>query len=153
MNQIPSDEIVEGAIDAAATDVVLQPSTSAVTPFNIINVPQTVLDDLKRRLDMTRWPNRETVSDWSQGVPLARVRALVDYWRTKYDWRRCEAMLNGLGQYRTEIDGLGIHFLHVRSRHKHALPILLSHGWPGSVLEFAKVIGPLTDPTGHGGKA
>ncbi len=152
MNQIPSDQIVEGSINAAATDVVLPPSTSVVTPFKT-NVLQRALDDLKRRLDMTRWPNRETVSDWSQGVPLARVRALVEYWRTKYDWRRCEAMLNGLGQCRTEIDGLGIHFLHVRSRHKNALPILLSHGWPGSVLEFVKVIGPLTDPTAHGRNA
>ena len=120
----------------------LQPNASLVTPFEI-NV-QSALDDLKRRLEMTRWPNRETVSDWSQGVPLTRILPLVDYWRTEYDWRRCQTMLNGLGQYRTEIDGLGIHFLHVRSRHQNALPILLSHGWPGSVLEFVKVIGPLT---------
>ena len=130
----------------------LQPIASLVTPFEI-NVPQSALDDLKRRLEMTRWPNRETVSDWSQGVPLTRILPLVDYWRTEYDWRRCQTMLNGLGQYRTEIDGLGIHFLHVRSRHQNALPILLSHGWPGSVLEFVKVIGPLTEPTGHGGNA
>lgn len=152
MNQIPSDEIVEGSVTSTAMTVMPPSSTSVITPFKI-NVPQSAPDDLKRRLDMTRWPNPETVSDWSQGVPLARVRALVDYWRTTYDWRRCETMLNGLGQYHTEIDDLGIHFLHVRSRHKNALPILLSHGWPGSVLEFAKVIGPLTDPTGHGGNA
>jgi epoxide hydrolase len=152
MNQIPSDEIVEGGMNAAATDAVLQPNAFVITPFTI-NVPQSALDDLKRRLEMTRWPTRETVSDWSQGVPLARVRALVDYWRTTDDWHRCEAMLNAFGQYRTEIEGLGIHFLHVRSRHPNALPLLLSHGWPGSVLEFAKLIGPLTDPAGHGGNA
>src|ERR1700730_19347370 len=87
------------------------------------------------------------------GRTLTRILPLVDYWRTEYDWRRCQTMLNGLGQYRTEIDGLGIHFLHVRSRHQNALPILLSHGWPGSVLEFVKVIGPLTEPTGHDGNA
>jgi epoxide hydrolase len=152
MNQIPSDEIVEGSVTSTAMTVMPPSSTSVITPFKI-NVPQSALDDLKRRLEMTRWPTRETVSDWSQGVPLARVRALVDYWRTTYDWRRCEAMLNGLGQYRTAIDDLGIHVLHVRSRHQNALPILLSHSWPGLVLEFAKVIGPLTDPTGHGGNA
>jgi pimeloyl-ACP methyl ester carboxylesterase len=152
MNQIPSDEIVEGSVTSTAMTVMPPSSTSVITPFKI-NVPQSALDDLKRRLEMTRWPTRETVSDWSQGVPLARVRALVDYWRTTYDWRRCEAMLNAFGPYRTEIEGLGIHFLHVRSRHPNALPLVLSHGWPGSVLEFAKVIGPLTDSTGHGGKA
>jgi epoxide hydrolase len=152
MNQIPSDEMVAGGMNAAATDAVLQPNAFVITPFTI-NVPQSALDDLKRRLEMTRWPTRETVSDWSQGVPLARVRALVDYWRTTDDWRRCEAMLNAFGQYRTEIEGVGIHVLHVRSRHQNALPFVLSHGWPGSVLEFAKVIGPLTDPTGHGGNA
>ena len=153
MHQISSsDEMVAGGMNAAATDAVLQPKAFAITPCTI-NVPQSALDDLKRHLEMTRWPTRETVSDWSQGVPLARVRTLVDYWRTTYDWRRCETRLNGLGPYRTEIEGLGIHFLHVRSRHPHALPLVLSHGWPGSVLGFAKVIGPLTDPTGHGGKA
>jgi pimeloyl-ACP methyl ester carboxylesterase len=152
MNQIPSDAIVEGSVTSTAMTVMPPSSTSVITPFTI-NVPQSALDDLKCRLEMTRWPTRETVSDWSQGVPLARVRALVDYWRTTDDWRRCEAMLNAFGQYRTEIEGLGIHLLHVRSRHPHALPLVLSHGWPGSVLEFAKVIGPLTDPTGHGGNA
>jgi hypothetical protein len=117
---------------------------STVTPFNL-NVPKSALDDLKRRLEAGRWPHRETVADWSQGVPLARIQALAEYWRTSYDWRRCEAMINRFGQYHAEIDGLGIHFLHVRSKHENALPILLSHGWPGSVLEFAKTIGPLTD--------
>jgi Epoxide hydrolase N terminus len=106
MHQIPSDEIVEGSVTSTAMTVMPPSSTSVIAPFKI-NVPQSALDDLKRRLDMTRWPNPETVSDWSQGVPLAWVRALVDYWRTQYDWRRCETMLNGLGQYCTEIDGLG----------------------------------------------
>ena len=123
-----------------------------ILPFTLA-VPQTALDDLKRRLDNVRWPERETVNDWSQGAPLAQVQSLVAYWRDSYDWRRCEAMLNGFGQYRCEIDGLGIHFLHIRSPHRGAMPLLLSHGWPGSVIEFHKVIGPLTDPTAHGGRA
>jgi pimeloyl-ACP methyl ester carboxylesterase len=124
----------------------------AVTPFTY-HAPQSALDDLRQRLAQARWPEREPVADWSQGVPLARLRALVEYWRTEYDWRRCEAVLNGFDQYRTEIDGLDIHFVHVRSPHADALPILITHGWPGSVIEFLKVIGPLTDPTAHGGQA
>lgn len=116
-------------------------------------VPQADLDDLHRRLDHARWPEKEPVDDWSQGAPLAKVRALCDYWRNGYDWRRCEARLNALGQYRTEIDGLQIHFMHVRSPHPDALPLLLTHGWPGSIIEFLKVVGPLSDPTAHGGKA
>jgi pimeloyl-ACP methyl ester carboxylesterase len=126
--------------------------SDAITPFTLA-IPQGELDDLKRRLAATRFPERETVDDWSQGAPLSHVRALVDHWRDGYDWRRCEAMLNGFGQYKTEIDGLGIHFLHIRSPHAGALPLVLSHGWPGSVIEFHKVIGPLTDPVAHGGKA
>ena len=124
----------------------------AVTPFSY-RAPQAALDDLKARLDRTRFPGREPVDDWSQGVPLAWLRALVDYWRHEYDWRRCEARLNGFEQYRTEIDGLGIHFLHVRSPHADALPMIITHGWPGSVVEFLKIIAPLTDPTAHGGAA
>src|SRR5262245_35364829 len=115
--------------------------------------PQGALDDLKERLQRTRWPDRETVKDWSQGVPLAKVKALVEHWQTDYDWRRGEARLNGFPQFRTKIDGLNIHFLHVRSRHENALPILITHGWPGSVFEFLKVIDPLTNPTAHGGRA
>jgi pimeloyl-ACP methyl ester carboxylesterase len=126
--------------------------STTITPFTLA-VPDSQLDLLKRRLAMTRWPERETVDDWTQGVPLAKIQALVEYWGSRYDWRRCEATLNGLGQYRTEIDGLGIHFLHIRSRHADALPLLLTHGWPGSVIEFLKVVGPLTDPTAHGGRA
>lgn len=124
----------------------------AVAPFTY-HAPQSALDDLRQRLARARWPERETVTDWSQGVPLAKLRALVEYWRTEYDWRRCEAVLNGFDQYRTEIDGLDIHFLHVRSPYANALPIIITHGWPGSVIEFFKVIDPLTNPTAHGGQA
>ncbi len=127
-------------------------TTAAVTPFTLA-IPDEVLADLHRRLDATRWPEQETVDDWSQGAPLAKVRALCEYWRHQYDWRRCERHLNALGQFRTEIDGLGIHFLHVRSPHPDALPLLITHGWPGSVVEFVKAIGPLTDPVAHGGQA
>lgn len=123
-----------------------------IRPFAIA-VPQEQLDDLHRRLDMTRWPERETVADWSQGTPLAVLRALAGYWRDGYDWRACEARLNALPQFVTGIDGLDIHFLHVRSPHQDAMPLILTHGWPGSVIEFLRVIGPLTDPQAHGGKA
>ncbi len=123
---------------------------SAVRPFTL-GVPQAELDDLHRRLDQTRWPERETATGWDQGVPIGRLRALVDYWRHGYDWRRCEAMLNGFGQFKMMIDGIDVHFLHIRSRHANAMPLLLTHGWPGSVIEFHKVIGPLTDPSAHGG--
>src|SRR5215475_12761496 len=104
------------------------------------HVPQQQIDDLRRRLTSARWPEPETVADVSQGLQLHRLKKLVEYWREQYDWRRCERMLNGFGQYRTRIDGLDIHFLHIRSRHENALPMLLTHGWPGSVLEFSKVI-------------
>lgn len=130
----------------------LPPATSEVSPF-IARIPQVQLDDLKRRLAATRWPDREQVSDWSQGVPLERLRSLVTYWEKQYDWRRGERQLNSFPQFRTNIDGLGIHFLHVRSKHENALPIILTHGWPGSIFEFLKVIGPLTNPTAYGGKA
>ncbi len=112
-----------------------------------------MLADLQSRLATTRWPERETVGDWNQGVPLDRIKALCDYWARDYDWRRCEARLNALGQYRTRIDGLRIHFLHVRSRNPDAVPLILTHGWPGSVVEFLDVIGPLTDPVAHGADA
>jgi pimeloyl-ACP methyl ester carboxylesterase len=124
----------------------------AIIPFTLA-VPQADLEDLNRRIDQTRWPDAETVDDWTQGAPLAKVKALVDHWRHRYDWRRCEATLNNWGQYKTSIDGLGIHFLHVRSKHENALPLIITHGWPGSVIEFMKIIGPLTDLTAHGGKA
>jgi epoxide hydrolase len=123
-----------------------------IKPFHL-DIPQTELDDLSQRLARTRWPDRETVNDTSQGPPLAKLKALVEYWRTEYDWRRCETLLNGLGQHRCEIDGLGIHFLHFRSPEPNAMPLLMTHGWPGSVLEFREVIGPLVDPAAHGGDA
>lgn len=123
-----------------------------IRPFRL-DIPRDQLDDLARRIDMTRWPEKETVSDWTQGVPLDVLRDLAAYWRMEYDWRRCEAWLNQTGQFVTGIDGLDIHFLHVRSRHENATPLLMTHGWPGSVMEFRDVIGPLTDPEAHGGKA
>jgi len=127
-------------------------ATLAITPFSY-RAPASALDDLKRRLAQTRWPDPETVADWAQGVPLKKMKALVEYWRTGYDWRQCETRLNGFAQYRTEIDGLDIHFVHIRSQQANALPLIITHGWPGSVIEFFKIIGPLTDPTAHGGRA
>ena len=121
-----------------------------ITPFSY-RAPQSALDDLRQRLTRTRWPERESVNDWSQGVPLTKLSALVDYWQTDYDWRRCEAELAAWPQFKTPIDGLGIHFIHVRSRHQNVLPIVLTHGWPSTVLLYRDLIGPLTDPTAHGG--
>ena len=123
-----------------------------IHPFTIA-ASDADLDDLKRRLRATRWPNPEPVDDWSQGIPLAYVQEVCEYWGEKYDWRAREAKLNEFPQFRTEIDGLGIHFIHVRSKHEGALPLVITHGWPGSVVEFQKVIAPLTDPTAHGGDA
>ncbi len=123
-----------------------------VRPFRV-NIPQEALVDLRRRLTATRWPERETVSDDTQGVRLATMQELVRYWATDYDWRKCEAKLNALPQFTTEIDGVDIHFIHVRSKHKGALPIIVTHGWPGSIIEQMKIIGPLTDPTAFGGRA
>jgi pimeloyl-ACP methyl ester carboxylesterase len=116
-----------------------------VTPFRI-DVPDAQLEDLRDRLRRTRWPERETVDDWSQGVPLGYLRDLCQYWADKYDWRSSEARLNRFAQYRTEVDGLGIHFIHARSPHPDALPLVITHGWPGSIVEFHKVIDRLTDP-------
>jgi epoxide hydrolase len=127
-------------------------SDAAITPFTI-DVPQADLDDLAERLRRTRWAEAETVDDWSQGIPLSYTKELCGYWADGYDWRAREAALNRFPQFRTEIDGLGIHFLHVRSPHEGALPLVITHGWPGSVVEFHKVIEPLTDPTAHGGDA
>ncbi len=125
---------------------------SAVLPFSV-SIPQGALEDLRHRLESVRWPDRETVQDWSQGVPLSKLQTLAEHWRARYDWRRAEAQLNGFPNFRTQIDGLGIHFLHVRSEHADALPIILTHGWPGSIFEFLKTIRPLTDPEAHGGTA
>ena len=118
---------------------------SAVSPFTLA-IPQSQLDDLNLRIDLTRWPDKETVADWSQGTPLAVLQDLVGYWRKGYDWRRCEARLNALGQFKTEIQGLDIHFLHVRSPRADAVPVLMTHGWPGSVIEFMGVIEALANP-------
>ena len=126
--------------------------TDDVTPFRI-HVPDAQLADLRQRLAATRWPEPETVPDWSQGVPLAYLRGLCDYWARGYDWRASEARLNALPQYRTVVDGLGIHVVHVRSPHPDALPLVVTNGWPGSLAEYLKVIGPLTDPTAYGGDA
>jgi hypothetical protein len=125
---------------------------NAIRPFQV-NIPETELTELHRRIKATRWPDRETVTDESQGVPLATMEELARYWATDYDWRKCEAKLNALPQFITEIDGLDIHFIHVRSKHENALPLIVTHGWPGSVIEQLKIIDPLTNPTAHGGSA
>ena len=130
----------------------LRPMSEQIIPFQI-DIPETNLDDLRRRLRQTRWPEAETVDDWSQGVPLAYLRDLCDYWQENYNWRACEASLNRFPQFRTQIDGVDIHFLHVPSPQPGALPLVMTHGWPGSVVEFRKVIGPLTDPVAYGGDA
>ena len=125
---------------------------NAIRPFHV-NVPEAELIELRTRINATRWPERETVKDASQGVQLATIQALAHYWSTEYDWRKCEARLNALPQFITEIDGLDIHFIHVRSRHDNALPLIVTHGWPGSIVEQLKIVGPLTNPTAHGGSA
>src|SRR5262245_11534066 len=123
-----------------------------IRPFRA-DVPEEALADLRRRVAATRWPAPETVPDQSQGVQLNRIQELVRYWGTAYDWRKVEATLNSLPQFVTSIDGLDVHFIHVRSPQPNALPLIITHGWPGSILELLKVIGPLTDPTAHGGRA
>src|SRR5438445_5549761 len=169
-NAVPADgsrrgilvPIARGALAGAAvaigTDGAAQPrpaplprGTEAVTPFRVVT-SSAAISDARRRLQATRWPERQTADDWRQGAPLATIQALVAYWRSAYDWRRLERRLNAYPQFRTEIDGLGIHFLHARSAHEHARPIILTHGWPGSIVEFLNVIGPLTDPTKHGAR-
>ena len=124
----------------------------AIRPFRV-EVPQQAIAALRQRLAMTQWPEKETVTDSSQGVPLATMQELTRYWATDYDWRTCEANLNALPQFITEIDGLDIHFIHVQSRHQHALPLIVNHGWPGSIIEQLKIIEPLTNPTAHGASA
>lgn len=126
---------------------------TAIRPFPKVNVPDTELTELRRRINATRWPERETVPDQSQGVQLETTQALARYWATDYDWRKIEAKMNALPQFITEIDGLDIHFVHVRSKHENALPLIVTHGWPGSIIEQMKIIDPLTNPTAHGGNA
>ena len=127
-------------------------SSDAIRPFKV-NVPEAELAELHKRINATRWPERETVIDDSQGVPLAMIQELARYWATDYDWRKCEAKLNALPQFMTEIDGLDIHFIHIRSKQENALPLIVTHGWPGSVIEQLKIIDPLTNPTAHGASA
>ena len=147
------------AMTVAAVSALSLPGTSsaaaaadptAIRPFHV-NFPEEALVDLKRRVKATRWPDRETVTDASQGVQLATLRKLASYWQTGHDWRKVEARLNALPQFVTEIDGLDIHFIHVRSKHDNALPMIVTHGWPGSIIEQLKIIDPLTNPTAHGG--
>jgi pimeloyl-ACP methyl ester carboxylesterase len=127
-------------------------TATGVRPFQV-DVPQEKLDELRRRIEAARLPSKELVDDRSQGVQLATMQELTRYWATEYDWRKCEAKLNALPQFTTEIDGVGIHFVHVKSRHEDALPLIMTHGWPGSVIELLEAVGPLTDPTAHGGSA
>jgi pimeloyl-ACP methyl ester carboxylesterase len=127
-------------------------TATEIRPFRV-DVSQKELDDLRQRIGATRWPSRELVEDRSQGVQLATIQELTRYWGTEYDFQRLEARLNALPQFRTEIDGVDIHFIHVRSRHENALPLIMTHGWPGSVIELLETVGPLTDPTAHGGRA
>ena len=131
---------------------VAQGTSNAIRPFHV-DVPDEALTELRRRIDATRWPTRELVTDRSQGVQLATMQELCRYWTTEYDWRRCEAKLNALPQFTTEIDGVDIHFVHVRSPHADALPLIMTHGWPGSVVELLETVGLLTDPTAYGGRA
>src|ERR1700704_6135143 len=146
---------------AAADGVVNQPSHAnalsapkddAIRPFHF-HASEEALADLRRRIAATQWPEKETVSDATQGVQLATMQKLAQYWATDYDWRKVEAKLNALPQFVTDIDGLEIHFIHVRSKHPNALPVIITHGWPGSIIEQMKIIGPLTDPTAYGGRA
>jgi pimeloyl-ACP methyl ester carboxylesterase len=139
------------AVDTVSmVSVAAKNSDTAIRPFRV-NIPEKEIDELRRRIAATRWPSRELVTDRSQGVQSATLRNLARYWTTEYDWRACEARLNALPQFTTEIDGVEIHFIHVRSRHENALPLIMTHGWPGSVIELLETVGPLTDPTSHGG--
>ncbi|MBG6063918.1 epoxide hydrolase family protein [Micromonospora ureilytica] len=129
-----------------------RPGTTEIRQFSV-DIPQADLDDMKRRIKATRWPDKETVDDQSQGVPLATIQAVARYWEKEYDWRKVEARMNSVPQFMTAIDGVDIHFIHVRSKHEDALPLIVTHGWPGSIIEQMKIIEPLTDPTAHGGSA
>src|SRR5215472_14537088 len=137
-----------------AMNAVAQPNgATAVRPFDVPVVPEAQLADLRTRIQATRWPDKETVSDATQGIQLASIQAIAAYWASEYNWRKVEARLNALPNFVTEIDGLDIHFIHVRSKHENALPIIVTHGWPGSIIEQLKIIEPLTNPAAHGGTA
>ena len=138
--------------DRSRPSVEAKPARDAIRPFRV-DIPESALADLRQRLAQTRLPDKETVTDYSQGVPLKTVQQVLSYWQSNYDWRKVEARLNAVPNFITEIDGLDIHFIHVRSRHENALPLIVTHGWPGSVIEQLKIIEPLTDPTAHGGSA
>jgi pimeloyl-ACP methyl ester carboxylesterase len=140
------------AVTVAAT-AATPSSHPSIRRFTVPTTPQSALDDLRRRVSATRWPERETVGDTSQGVQLATTEKLARYWAADYDWRKCEAKLNAVPHFVAQIDGLDIHFIHVRSKHENALPVIITHGWPGSIIEQLKVIDPLTNPTAHGGSA
>ena len=142
---------MEAAAQSATTDSA--PSENgAIRPFDV-DIPEAELDDLGRRIAETRWPSKELVADRSQGVQLATIQELARYWTSDYDWRKCETKLNALPQFTTEIDGVEIHFIHVRSPQEDAMPLVITHGWPGSVIELLEIVGPLTDPVAHGGRA
>jgi hypothetical protein len=149
---------VAGALaDPAQASAMRRPRNRTANPAGIhrfrVGIPQKQLGDLRHRIAATRWPSMELVADRSQGVQLATAEALARFWVSRYDWRACEARLNALPQFRTEIDGVDVHFIHVRSRHKDALPLIMTHGWPGSIVEMLEAVGPLTDPTAFGARA
>jgi pimeloyl-ACP methyl ester carboxylesterase len=155
MNMKPTTATLAAALALSASAIASATpadDAKAIRPFHV-QVPEAELADLRQRIAATRWPDQETVADRSQGAQLARLQELVHYWGTNYDWRKAEAQLNALPQYVTTIDGVDIHFIWVRSSHPNALPLIMTHGWPGSVFEFIKVVGPLTDPTEYGGSA
>jgi pimeloyl-ACP methyl ester carboxylesterase len=143
--------VAAAALTALPTGLANAVEGDAIRPFRV-DIPEQDLVDLRRRIAATRWPDRETVDDQSQGIQLAKIKPLVEYWGTGYDWRKAEAKLNALPQFVTRIDGVDIHFVHVRSKHPDALPLIMTHGWPGSVFELLKTVGPLTDPTAHGAR-
>src|SRR5271154_6767246 len=140
------------AVPASPRRLRLMSNDTEIRPFRV-DMPDEAIADLRQRIAATRWPARELVADRSQGVQLATIQELARYWAAEDDWRRCEAKLNALPQFTTEIDGVDIHFIHVKSPHQNAMPLIITHGWPGSVIELLEVVGPLTDPTAHGGSA
>jgi hypothetical protein len=152
---VPSLARAAATISVVARDrlgIVVKEEPNAIRPFHV-NIPEAELAELRKRIKATRWPERETVMDASQGVQLATMQKLARYWATEYDWRKVEAKLNAVPNFITEIDGLDIHFIHVRSKHENALPLIVTHGWPGSIIEQLKIIEPLTNPTAHGASA
>jgi pimeloyl-ACP methyl ester carboxylesterase len=148
--QLPNGTQANNTVPVIPREAGEATDNTAIRPFHV-NVPEAELTELRRRINATRWSSKELVADRSQGVQLATIQSLARYWATDYDWRKVEAKLNALPQFTTEIDGVEIHFIHVRSRHENALPLIMTHGWPGSVIELLETVGPLTDPTAHGG--